>query len=155
MLLWESYLNLIQSPALGAWPLSLLRLAVEGIQFLEKDQLSMRFAIIAVSRSFIWHQFLLSQPHTQKKWACTYTHTHKLNSTAKKGFSFLILDLFWSPGVFCYPMWRIEHWLQPRFALQPQPFWTFLLCTVLFMKRNYLNPQEQEVSSLYFFLCFQ
>lgn len=96
----------------------------------------------------------VSATHTKKVRVHIHTHT-KLIVLQKKAFSFLILDLFWSPGVFCYPMWRIEHWLQPRFALQPQPFWTSLLGTVLFMKRNYLNPQEQEVSSLYFFLDFQ
>lgn len=101
------------------------------------------------------NSFCLSHTHKKSARAHTQTHTRKLNSTAKKAFSFLILDLFWSPGGFCYPTWRIEHWLRPRFALQPQPPWTSLLGRVLFMKRNYLNPQEQEVSSLYFFLDFQ
>lgn len=142
-------LNLIQSPALRAWPLTRLWLAVEWSQFLKKDQPSMRFAIIAVSGSFIWNQFILSQPQKKKKKRNTHAHTQ--TTVLQKSFFFSNLRPgFGLQGGFCYPMWRTEHWLQPRLALQPQPSWMSLLAKVLFMKRNYLNPKEQLVSSLYF-----
>lgn len=67
-------------------PLTPLWLAVEGIQFLKTDQLTMRFAIIAVSRSFIWNQF-----NSKKQQHC------------KKAFSFLILDNIWASRGFFLP----------------------------------------------------
>lgn len=96
MLLWESYWLPSNLQHCWARPLTPLWLAVERIQFLKTDQLTMRFAIIAVCCSFIWNHFILSQPTTTKK-------TQKNNSTAKKLFFSNLRQYLGLQGVFLAP----------------------------------------------------
>lgn len=123
MLPWESYWISSHLPHCWVQPLTPLWLAVEWMQFLKKDQLTMRFVIIAVSRSFIWIHLILSQPKKTKN-----------NSTTKKRFFFSNLRPHLGlQGVFVTPYGGVTSNYIQDFSLQPQSFWMSQHCTLLFI----------------------